>query len=1110
MNKALLNEFVVKYLSRPLCILVCLLMVHVSTSALAATLEENFASAQAAYKAEKFQEAAKLFMKTATMLLDAQQFPQAQSIMGNAAVCYMKDNDFAAAAGVYEQILAMKAKPAPEMLQKVYNNLVVCLGNAGLHGQKVIALENMLKAIPKLPAPELSDLHARLGDAYRALELYSLAEASYAKAESLLPKNADPEILGRILTARGLCLGNLGDFAGAAKSLAAAKALAKAANAPQTLAEVDSNLGILNWERGEYPQAVELLKAALSTEQKHALRRNEGVDRNNLGLVQKSMGHLPAAMLLFEESLGIAREVGNKRDEAIALANRALVHRIGGDLNEARADYRAALKLYEETGFQEGKAGVLMGIAKIAELEDRDLEVALNGYQEALEIYTRLEMPRGQAEAFLQVGGVLKKVLAPGRATRDLVFDDEPQIPKIDNKKALTGCRNAYTKALKLAEAVGSREMNWASRQGIGFVLSQEGKLEEAMEQYMKAIDAVTAMRVSLESVELLGEYMAGKEDLYEEAMALCASLYEKTKDPKYLSLQMRLGDTMRNEVQKASAALVQLNFADAKKQALYSNLNALAKSQARAEAAVPVLSSPPAKENKEAVALHDLQKKEAEKQKANVQKMDKDYQKMLADWKKQYPGDAIVFESSSRVNIPDVQKALGPDQLMLQYISLSDQLVIMAVSKDKVDCATVKVSKKEINDLIKKDFLVKYIEEYGHKSKVTKAEEEEYLKISVGLLAKLHGWLIEPVSASLKGKKRLYVVTDGFLAQVPFGALVQSIDNGVPTFLVENYDVSYVRPSFIDSLTKPKAKASIKTLLAAGNPRNNKLFMSPLEGAVTEIKKANEVIPHDTTFKDIMYEDSASESWLKNTLRKSQYEFLYFATHGMPHSETYYKFNVTIKNGVAGLQKKQEKDPTPKREATINRYLAETAFIEKQLPGLSPLNGFLYMGDAQDNSEDGLFTLKEIMELSEKDLASTRYVLLSACNTGVTFAPAALEDELMEEKFSAVEVENDLRKIGWVPGLDQISFVDAFMRRGVNNVYGTLWFASDEASQYLMSNFMNNMMAQGDRQDAVVAFSDAQRKYIEECKAGKTPLGSAYPVPLNPFFWGVGAMFGK
>lgn len=101
------------------------------------------------------------------------------------------------------------------------------------------------------------------------------------------------------------------------------------------------------------------------------------------------MGYFPDAMRAFEDALAIAREVGNVKDEAIALSNRALLNRITGKLSEARADYRAALELYERTGFQEGKAGALLGVGKIAEREDRDLETALNCYREALDIYSQ-------------------------------------------------------------------------------------------------------------------------------------------------------------------------------------------------------------------------------------------------------------------------------------------------------------------------------------------------------------------------------------------------------------------------------------------------------------------------------------------------------------------------------------------------------------------------------------------------------------------------------------------------------------------------------------------------------------------------------------------------
>ena len=1089
-----------------LFLLAVLLFAH--SPANAAGLNEALESAQAAYKAQEFDKAAWNFTQAAEMLLQAKAPDKAQAMLKNAAVCHMKKENYDAAASVYERILSIKAPLSPDEMLRTYNNLAVCQKTLGRQALLIKTLERMLKALPKMQPSDLADVYARLGDAYRALELYAKADKYYGQAEHLLPKDATPAVKGRILTARGLCQGNLGDFTKAAESLRKAKTFAEAAGEPQTLAESDSNLGILYWEQGDYPQSLKLLKTALSEEEKSKLRRNEGVDRNNLGLVQKSMGYAQPAMTCFEEAILIAKEVGNKRDEAIALSNRALLNRIGGNLNDARNDYRAALALYTEAGFQEGRAGALMGIGKIAEREDRNYEVALNNYNEALTIYTKLELPRWQAEALAQIGNVYKTIIQSQsgvRKTRDLVFDDEPTIPKIDSQDALKKCREASVRVLKLAESFGSKEMKWSGLHLMGFVLFREGKLDEAMTSYDKAIGIVTAMRASLRSAELLGEFMSGKEDLYGEAMEVCAALHNKTKDAKYLNKQMQLSETLRNEVQKASAALVRFNFADPKKQALYEQLTILGRQQEKAETAIPAVVELPKDASEDAKALNAIKQEEAKTQKAAVAKIDGDYQKKLEDWKREYPGDAVVFESSSRVNIPDVQKVLGPDQLMIQYISLHDKLIIMAVDNMNINTVTVNVSQKELIDKIKKDFLAKYIEIYGH-GKSKKSENEDF-KDAINIFKQLNFWLIHPIEKSVAGKKRVYIVTDGFLSQVPFSAIVTDEVDNKPVFFIENHDVSYVRPSFISTLTNGNIKKSVKTLLAIGNPKNMKFtLLGQLKGAEKEIQDANAIIKHDDSLKDIQFQEKASENWLKNQLEKSKYEIIYFATHGMPHTETYFKINKQIRPSIARM----EKDPNKaEKVASLKR---EASFVDEQLPGISPLNSFLLTADSE--KEDGFLTIKEILQFSDKNFENTRFVILSACNTGVTFAPSTLADDEMEKKFSAKEVEKELRDKGWVPGQDQVSFVDTFMRRGINNVYGTLWFADDESSAYLMSRTIKTLAGNGENSDLVFAFSEAQRAYINECKNGsKQPIKHkdyVNTVQLHPYYWAVGAVFGK
>lgn len=1100
----------------------------------AAGFEQTFKEAQAAYKTGKYADAAKLFAQTADLLKKAKETAKAQMVLGNAAIAYMQAEDYASAVKVYENLLSNPGKTEQGVLLKSYKNLVICHSHLEQHALKIQTLERMMQALPKLPKAEISNVYAQMGDAYRALEIYAPASAAYDKAAHLLPQDADPRVRGRLLTAMGLCQGNMGDFTGASENLAKARELAARISEPLTVAESDSNLGILYWERGDYPQALQLLNNSLETERKNTLRRNEGVDLNNLGLVKKSMGYFPDAMRAFEDALAIAREVGNVKDEAIALSNRALLNRITGKLSEARADYRAALELYERTGFQEGKAGALLGVGKIAEREDRDLETALNCYREALDIYSQLRLPRNQAEALLQIGGVLKQTALPGRTSRDLVFDDEPTVPKIDKTEALAEAEKAYQSALLLAEQVGSKEMLWAAHQGLGFCAFQKGQPEDALEHYTFAINLVTAMRTSLESVELLGEYMAGKEDLYSEAMEVCARLHGETQDVKYLEMQMQFDETLRNEIQKASAALVRMEFADTDKQKLYDKLVTLGRKQAKAESSVPVVVSVSADASEETKLVHKIKTEEAEKQKATVQQLDQEYQTFLTEWKEKYPGDAVIFESSARLDIPKIQQALSDDQGLIHYMELPDQLIIVYISKHGVDSRLVNISQQELNNIIQREFLVEYIEGYGHKKTTpTQKEEQKYFDKSIFILSKLYTYLIDPIQDLISEKNRLYISASGFLAQVPFSALVSGTHNGKPNFLIEQYDIGYIRPSFIYTLNRDNPKGKVKKMLAVANPYNINFAMPLLLGTISEVEKANNFLKVDQIEKTIGLEalkenqktgeqesiieyissifpqlpnppDRPTEKWFREKITNNTYEIIYFATHGMPYSNTYSTLKPAIKAKNKGTN-------------IGDSWEKAIKMVERNLNTQSPLNGFLYLSsNPEDNilendinkEQDGLLTIKEIIELPDSNFFNTRYVILSACNTGVTFVPFYIKNDFGDELFNNKEIEKDLRNIGWIPGIDQVSFVETFMRKGVLNVFGTLWFADDEMSSIIMTKFMYNLIEQGENTDAVSAFSSAQRSIVVDAKNNKK-IGS-FSIPHHPFLWAVGAVFGK
>ena len=1094
----------------------------------AASMEELFEQAQTAFKAGDFEQAGELFTAAGDQLQKSGDAEKAGLIWGNAAVAYIKGENWAAAADLYEKILATNKRLQEKQAKSVYKNLVLCRGNLNQRALQIAAIERMLKALPNLPSDELADVYARQGDAYRAMELYGPAVAAYSKAAKILSAKGSAEQKAKIMAALGLCQGNLGDYAAATKSLEEANKLAAELNDPVTLAESDSNLGILYWERGDYPKAMELIGSALEREKAEKLRRSEGIDRNNLGLVYKAVGKHQTAMAEVEQSIAIAREVKNERDEAIATVNRALIYRIGGELNKARADYNTAMKLFEKCGFQEGTAGALLGIGRMEALENKNYTLALANYKKALDIYSELSLLRGKAETLLQLGEVYKYIAAPGRTTRDLVFDDEPTLPEVTPDAALEQSRDYFTQAMELAKQLQSKEMIWSAHQGLGYADLRAGRLEDALKHYEAAIDIVTSMYLSLESVELLGEYMAGKEDLYSEAQEVCAALYDKTKDKKYLDLQMKYAETLRNEVQKASAALVQMQFEDPSKQALYEQLCTLGREQNKAARAIPVAAALPEDATPEQKAAKALTDKAIAEQEARVQKLDGDYKKLLAQWKKKYPGDAVMFESVSKVDAAAIQKHLSDDQIVLQYIAMNDKLMIISIDTKAVNCAEVEVTRKDIEKLIRDDFLVTNIEKFGRavgNAADPAAIEKDGLKAIATPLAALYGYLVKPVEAYLAGKKRIYPVTSGFMAQLPFAALVSEIAGGQPRFLVEDYEIAYLRPTFVDVLMRPAARGEVKKLLGVANPMNEHFQMPDIGGTVNEVGGAYRVLSNNSldktvgldtrwsseseikeAFPDIDYPPAqATESWLRKELVSNSYEIFYLATHGMPYSNVVSTVTPAIK------AKNKGKNIGSTWEKIISTY-------NKNLASRSPLNGFLYLssegGDdilAGDISEDrdGLWTIKEILQLPETAFSNTKYVILSACNTGVTLVPNALAKGMDDTVFDPVQTEKELHSLGWIPGIDQVSFVESFMRRGVYNVYATFWQADDGMSSHLMSRFTSLLVEQGDAPDAAAAYSQAQREVIAAGKKGESPL-RGYSVPQHPYYWAVGGIFGK
>lgn len=162
--------------------------------------------------------------------------------------------------------------------------------------------------------------------------------------------------------------------------------------------------------------------------------------------------------------------------------------------------------------------------------------------------------------------------------------------------------------------------MVWSALQGVGYVALREGKLEEAYARYMEAIAIITKLYISLDSVEMLSEYMAGKKIYLARHKKFVPHCNLKTGNKKFLDTQLQLSETMRNEIQKASSTLVQMQFNDVKKQALYEKINKLGRAQAKAVKAMPSTGQAAASAQKGANCRRCAFKKSSRRTKSNGQ----------------------------------------------------------------------------------------------------------------------------------------------------------------------------------------------------------------------------------------------------------------------------------------------------------------------------------------------------------------------------------------------------------------------------------------------------------------------------------------------------------
>jgi CHAT domain-containing protein len=132
--------------------------------------------------------------------------------------------------------------------------------------------------------------------------------------------------------------------------------------------------------------------------------------------------------------------------------------------------------------------------------------------------------------------------------------------------------------------------------------------------------------------------------------------------------------------------------------------------------------------------------------------------------------------------SVPDVMKALPPDDALLEYLVGDSTSLVFVVTRDTLAAFELGVGRHELAKLV--DF---------SRGMLTRPGRETAPGLWRAPLRRLYRYLVEPVEASglLAGKQGLIVAPHAELHYVPFAALLGA--PGPHEYLVERYRVTYV-----------------------------------------------------------------------------------------------------------------------------------------------------------------------------------------------------------------------------------------------------------------------------------------------------------------------------
>ncbi len=767
-----------------------------------------------------------------------------------------------------------------------------------------------------------------------------------------------------------------------------------------------NNIGLVYDSLGEKQKALTLYNQALPVFQQVGDKEGEATILNNIGLVYNSLGEKQKALTLYNQALPLSQQVGDKTGEARTLSNIGSVYSSLGEKQKALTFLNQALPLIQQVGEKGGEATILKGIGLVYNSLG-EKQKALTFYNQALPLFQQVGDKGGEATTLNNIGSVYSSLG--------------------EKQKALT----LYNQTLLLDQQVGDKGGEAGTFYNIASLKRSQGNLTESLTFIEKSLEIIEDLRTKVDSAELRTSYFATVQDRYQLYIDLLMQLHQQQPNQGYDAKAFHASERSR-----ARTLLELLNEASINiRQGIDPQLTT---AERQLQKQLNII---------ETQRIRLLSGEYTPEQKANIEQtrdqLIDEYDKLRDKIRTTSPNYAALTQPQPLTLKEVQQQVLDNDTLLLQYSLGEEASYLWAVTKESIHSYQLPPEAEIKNAAIELMVRITNPRERNDMTKVDSVADE------------LTEILLKPVADKLN-KKRLLIVGDRFLQEIPFSALsIPNTDGESDAYqpLIVNHEIVHLPSATtianIRNGTKSRKLAPKKVAIIADpvfSPEDSRIT-----GKITTISTSENPsrgLPLEAQQLDRSARDAGIE-WERLPATRTEAEAIMAL---VPESE---------RTQVFDFQANREKATSQELSKYQIVHLATHGFANGRQPELSGV--IMSLVDKNGNWQNGFLRLNDIFNLN----LPAELVVLSACQT------AKGKD---------------------IKGEGLVGLTRGFMYAGAKRVVGSLWRVDDNATAGLMSQFYQGMLEQG-------------RSPVEALRATQLEM---WQQGMSPYYWGAFTLQGE